>query len=279
MSRSRTGEFVKVFLGAFAVMLALPLAYRIWIHFNPQQEGPAHSLSQFLEEAKGERCTRLLAKPAAKWTDAETSSEPEIYGWLVEHDEDIQPWEWTQEARRKDPRGHAKAWLRIWNERRRICERSAEKHRRDAGRIDEELRILTAIYSHRTNQIARLEAFSATNEFPCRISLERLLKGRFWGWNRKVETFECASAEAVVAATNSICSKECEAAMAEADRKQALSESLVSAKERLAVCEGLRDAAAQNIRLVEDASFKEEALRKSLVESLKAVKCAATPGT
>ena len=250
-------------------MLALPLAYRIWIHFNPPEEKPAPSLAQFLEEARGERCVNLLAKPPAKWTDAEASAEPEIYNWLMEHDKDIQPWEWTHEARRKDPDGYAKGWLRIWKEQRSRCGEPAAKHRRDCKCIEEEIRILSVIHAHRTNQIAMLAAMAATNAFPCRVVLERLEKGRFWGWNKKAEAFECASAEALVSATNSVSSREREAARGESARIRALSGSLAEAKKKSSLFESLRDASAKNIRLVEDAAFQDEPLKKSLVETLK----------
>ena len=270
--KKKTKEFARLFGIALIVMLAVPLAYRICIYFWPPDEKPRQTLTQFVEEAKSERSAKLLTKPIAKWTDAETKLEPEIYAWLKEQGNEILPWEWTEEARRKDPKGYAKCWRRIWKERKSNCENLLAQQQKELKRLDHELQILTIIHAHRTNQIACLRALAATNAFPCQVTLERLEKGRFWGWNKKAEVVACKDAAAIVATTDSICSKEIEMAIDEDRTALALVDAVSSSKEKSALYEKLREISDQNIRLIKDASSQDEPLKKSLVENLKGAK-------
>ena len=164
--KKETKEFARLFGIALIVMLVVPLTYRVCIFFWPPNEKPRQTLTEFVEKAKSERCTKLLTKPIVKWTDAESKSEPEIHAWLKEQGNEILPWDWTEEARRKDRKGYAKSWLRIWKERKSHCEKVLAHHRQELKRLDRELQILTITHIHRTNQIARLQAIAATNAFP-----------------------------------------------------------------------------------------------------------------
>lgn len=267
--KKETKEFARLFGIALIVMLAVPLAYRVCIHFWPPDEKPRQTLTQFLEEAKSERCTKLLVKPVVKWTDAETKLEPEIYAWLKEQGNEILPWDWTEEARRKDPKGYARCWLRIWTERKSHCEKVLAHHHKELKRLDRELQILTIIHTYRTNQIARLCVLAATNTFPCQVTLEHLEKGRFWGWNKKVEVVACKDAAAIVAATNSICGKEIAMALDEDKTALALADSISASKEKSALYEKLRGICDKSDRLIEDGPLQDEPLKKSLVEVLK----------
>ena len=218
--KKETKELMRLFGIAILVMVALPLVYRGYIYFWPPEEKPHQTLTQFLEEAQRERCMGLLTKPVGKWSDGEAKLEPEIYSWLKEQDNEILPWEWTEEARRKDPKGHAKCWQRIWKERTSHCERLLAEYQEETKRLDRELQIITTIHTHRTNQIARLRTIVSTNTFPCQVALERIEKGRFWGWNKRVEFAGCKDLAALMAETNSVCSKE--AATAQSEIKSAL---------------------------------------------------------
>ena len=259
---------------AFLLMLAVPLAYRVVIHFWPPEEKPRQTLTEFLEEAQTARCVKLLTTPTAKWTDAEVKLEPEIYAWLKEQGNEILPWEWTEEARRKDPKGYVKCWRRVWKERKSCCERRIAEYQKEAKRMERELQILTTIHAHRTNQIVRLRALAATNTFPCKISVERLAKGRLWGWNKKGEVKECKDALELSAATNSICSTEIVTAAEESRSVKALSDSLTSSRKKSTLCEKARGICDNSNRLIEDeiSVGQYELLRKSLVEVLKGAK-------
>ena len=270
--KKETKEFARLLGTALIVMLAAPLVYRTYIYFWPPAEKPRLTLTQFFKEAENERCIRLLAKPIAKWTDVEAKSEPEIYAWLKEQGNEILPWDWTEESRRKNPKGYAKCWRRIWKERKCHCEKLLAQHHKELKHLNRELQILTAIHTHRTNQIARLKVIAATNVFPCQITLERLEKGRFWGWNKKVDMMECKDAAAIIAATNSICSKEFATAQGEIKTALALTDSISSLKEKSALYEKLREICNQNNRLSENESSQDEQLKKALIENLKRTK-------
>ena len=269
--KKETKELLRLLVAAFMVMMVIPLAYRVFIHFWPPEEKPHRTFVQCLEEAQRAGCIKLLTKPIAKWSDAEVKSEPEIYAWLKEQGNEILPWEWTGEARRKDPRRYAKCWHRIWKECKSRCERRLAEHQKEVKRLNGELQILTTIHTHRTNQIARLSALAATNTFPCQISMERLKKGRLWGWNKLVEVVECKDASAIMASTNSIYSKEVATAEDEIKGAKALHDSITSSKAKSILCEKLCEICDKSNCLIENEFSQEqdELLQKSLVEVLK----------
>ena len=269
MVKKETKELVRTLGIALVVMMVVPLVYRVCIYFWPPEEKPHQTLTQFLKEAESAHCIQLLKKPISKWSDEEAKLEPEIYLWLKDQGNNILPWEWTEEARRKDPKGHAKCWRRIWNERASHCERLLAATQKEAKRLDRELQILTTIYTHRTNQIARLRNVVATNTFPCKVALERLEKGRFWGWNKRVEFVDCEDLAALMAETNSVYSKEAAMAQSEIKSVLALSDSLSASKAKSDLFQKLCEACDQNKRLIENASAQDELLKKSLVENLK----------
>ena len=272
--KKETRELAGMFGAALVVVIALALAYRVVVRLWPPAETQHQTLAQFLEEAQRASCARMLVKPAANWSEAEVKLEPEIYAWLKEQDNEILPWEWTDEARRKDQKGYAKCWHRIWKEQKAACERMLAGEQKESKRLDRELLILTTVYAHRTNQIARLSALAATNAFPCQVSVERLEKGRLWGWNKHVEVVECKAAAEIAAATNSICSHETAAAADEAGRVAAMTASLALAKEKSILYENLSGICDKCSRIVEDDSLPEhnEFLLNSLVEVLKGAK-------
>ena len=272
--KKETKELLRLLCVAFLVMMLVPLAYRVFIHFWPPEEKPHQTLSQFLEEANRENCVKLLTKPIAKWSDAEARLEPEIYAWLKEQGNEILPWEWTEEARRKDPKGYAKCWHRIWKGQKSRCGRLIAELQKEIKRQERELQILTTIHAHRTNQVARLCALASTNTFPCQVSIERLKKGRLWGWNKTVDVMECKDAVDVIAATNSICSVEIATAAEESRRAKALSDSLTSSKKKSTLCEKLRGICDKGNGLIENeiSAGQDELFQKSLVEVLKGAK-------
>ena len=270
--KKETKELVRTLGIALVAMMAVPLAYRVCIHFWPPEEKPRKTLTQFFKEAESARSIKQLTKPISKWSDDEAKLEPEIYAWLKDQGNEILPWEWTEEARRKDPKGYAKCWRRIWDERKSHCEKLFAEQQKEIKRLEQELQILTAIHDHRTNQIARLYALASANNFPCQISLERIAKGRFWGWNKKVETVECKDLEALTAETNSICSKEVAVARDESRRTLELAGSMSSSKEKSALYGELREVCNQSGHLLEEEPMRDELLKKTLVEILKGVK-------
>ena len=226
--KNETKELARTLGIALVAMMVVPLSYRVWVYFWPPEEKPHQTLTEFFKEAESARGIKLLTTPAAKWTDEEAKSEPEIYAWLMEQGDEILPWEWTEEARRKDPKGYEKCWRRIWKERKSHCDKLFAEQQKELRQLGRELQIITTIHAHRTNQIERLRAIAATNSFPCQIALERLTKGRFWGWNKKAEVVECKNVAEIIVATNSICSIEMATAEDEVKSVKSLSDSLAS---------------------------------------------------
>ena len=267
--KKETKELVRTLGIALAVMMVVPLAYRLWIYIWPPEEKPRPTLTEFFKEAESARGIKLLTKPVSKWSDDEAKLEPEIYAWLKDQGNEILPWEWTEEARRKDPKGYAKCWRRIWETRKSHCEKLLAERQKEIKQLNRELQALTTIHTHRTNQIARLRALAATNTFPCQITLERLEKGRFWGWNTHVEVVECKVLGSLTASTNSICSKELAAAKEETNGVLFLTDSISLLKAKSILYASLCDVCDKSKQLIEAESLQDDLLLKSLVENLK----------
>ena len=177
----------RVIVLAFLAMLALPVAYRIWIAFNPPAPRPAFSLSAQLAKASADRAAELLVTPLSAWTEADRAAEPQIAAWLEGHARTVLPWEWTDEARRKDPKNYIRAWTRVLDGLEGTLDDTESVIRKAQGLLVSALSDSRTLYAHCTNQLATLEVTLATNELPVTVAVERLTRGRFWGWNRRVE--------------------------------------------------------------------------------------------
>ena len=178
---------VKMLAIAFGVMLALPLAYRLWVSFNPPQQEPQVSLIEMMAKATADNQVRLLTTSVEKWLPEERRNNPELVAWLGTHKDMVLPWEWSEAARKKDPEGYGKAWLRIIDETASGLAKTLKRGAKAQKKASRELDEADTLYSHHTNQLALVKSIVATNRFPCEVTVERLSKGRFWGWNRKAE--------------------------------------------------------------------------------------------
>ena len=170
-----------------AAMVILPLLYRVWLHYHPQLSEQRTSLSEFLAKSAEACAMQLIQTPLSKWTELDKKSEPRIHAWLVAHENMILPWEWTDEAKRKDPSGHMKMWRAILKEQRRELDKRIDSVQGQIKSIERKLWIDETAHAHRTNQIARIMEYVSTNSFPMTVKVDRLFKGRLWGWNTKSE--------------------------------------------------------------------------------------------
>lgn len=112
--KKETKDVLLVAAIGFAAMFALPVAYRVWIHYNPPPE--RKPLLVMLNEASGARRVVLLEMPTDKWTDSDKRLAPDVLEWLERHGEVILPWEWTDVAKKKDWKGYCGSWRRIIKE-------------------------------------------------------------------------------------------------------------------------------------------------------------------
>lgn len=123
-------DILLVAVVGFAVMFALPAAYRVWIHYNPPPQ--RKPISDVLHEADGVRREALLMTPADKWIATDEKFAPDVREWLADHAEVILPWEWSEEARKKDWKGYCGSWRRIVEELSDRLERIASRRSDDA---------------------------------------------------------------------------------------------------------------------------------------------------
>ena len=182
--KKETTEIVKMLVIGLLVMLALPLAYRVWVYYHPQPE--RKSLTAMLLESNEARREALLMTPFDKWSESDAKLAPDVHDWLEAHGSVILPWEWTEEARKKDWNGYCDTWDKLIAEQlsaiRKIISRKdkiSESAKKDAA-IEREM------YSHLTNDAVVLsKAVAVAGSFPCKVEIEEMTPGRFWGWNRK----------------------------------------------------------------------------------------------
>ena len=143
--KKETKDMLWVAIIGFAVMFALPAAYRVWVHYNPPPQ--RKPISVMLHEAGGVRRETLLETPTDKWTEADEKLAPDIYEWLSAHADVILPWEMSEEARKKDWKGYCKSWRLIVEELSNKLEKfasrrsddakeAADEHARDAVKAD-----------------------------------------------------------------------------------------------------------------------------------------------
>ena len=176
-------SIIKMLCIAFATMLALPLTYRAWVTFNPPAPRETFSFTEFFDKTAANRSARLIKTPIDQWTKTDRAAEPKIAAWLEAHSKIVLPWEWSSEARQKDPKGYRKAWKRLLGETESSLKDSIARIKKELKRIDRELLINQTLHIHLTNQIAAVERNLASNPLPATVTVEHLSKGRFWGWN------------------------------------------------------------------------------------------------
>lgn len=186
MTEEKKG-IVKMLAITFAVMLAIPLAYRVWITFNPPAPSERLSLAEFFDKATANRSVRLLKTPLDQWTKSDRAAEPKIAAWLEAHSKVVLPWEWPSEAQKKDPKDYRKAWDKLLDETVSELERSIKSAHKKLKKFERDAGNNRKLHSHLTNQLAKVEGVLATNPPPATVTVERLTKGRLWGWNRRLE--------------------------------------------------------------------------------------------
>ena len=186
MTEEKKG-IVRMLAITFVVMLAIPLAYRVWITFNPPAPRERLSLAEFFDKATANRSVRLLKTPLDRWTKTDREAEPRIAAWLEAHSKIVLPWEWSNEAQKKDPKGYRKAWGKLLDETVSELGRSIKNTRKELKKLERDADNNRTLHTHLTNQLVRVEGVLATNPPPATVTVERLTKGRLWGWNRRLE--------------------------------------------------------------------------------------------
>ena len=186
--KKSTRDVVSVIVLGLAAMFALPVAYRVWIHYNPPPTGK--SFSDVLREAGGVRRAALLSTPLDKWSEADVKLAPDIREWLAAHSEVILPWEWSEEARKKDWTGYCDAWQGIVKEQSaaldELIDGKAGAMEDAAGRARMMRDAAGENMAQVTNLLAAARAARSaeTNAYPLLLSVSEVVPGRLWGVNR-----------------------------------------------------------------------------------------------
>ena len=246
-----TRKIVKMFAIGFGVMVALALLYRAWVYFCPPKTVLRMTTSELLAQAAEKRGVTLLQKPLESWTEHDKKSEPRIHAWLEAHTKTILPWEWTNEGRQKDPDGYRRLWVGLFKEQKKALATRLDAERKKLKSVDAEMSTTETIHAHRTNQIEVIKAYVASNSFPMKVKVERLSKGRFWGWNTDSEEILFTRIEDIDGGDETLLAVEKKAAAQEEltlgeerSAKARLEARIEELKDLVARCEAMADRAA-----------------------------------
>lgn len=268
-------ETARILTLAIIGMLMVSVFFRLWRVFTPEEVPPTIALQEALDRASLERSLALLKTPLARWNDSDRAREPKVAEWLETQSRTVLPWEWSNEARTKDPQGYADTWVQTlqpfaesWDGRLKAVGKERQQAEGDLSDILRQLRCMTNSF-----QLAR-EKLSA-GELPVVVTIARLQKGRFWGWNRR---------ESFVAVSNDVQRLDLEDQMLASEhaffsdetvRRNALA---TIERRRFCVqsrCDILKDALAKarSIPSLDEAAFNavSENLMRILIETLNAV--------
>lgn len=100
--------FIKTGALCLAVMVALPVGYRVWVAHSPPS---TRSAQQFIDDKLLEQERKLLFTPYTAWSDIQKVNEPEIYRWLERHDGEDHPWKDAAREIERDPDAYADRWF------------------------------------------------------------------------------------------------------------------------------------------------------------------------
>lgn len=162
-----------------AVMFALPIAYRVWVHYNPPP--PRRPIADVLQDAGGVRRETLLNTPTDKWNESDKSLAPDIRDWLAAHADVILPWEWSDEARKKDWKGYCDSWRRILEEQFARLEKLISKKSDDMDEAGEkaskERKIAADGMADATNALASAVAHEKERD-EAKVAVDELTKAK-----------------------------------------------------------------------------------------------------
>ena len=172
-------DLLWVIVVGLVVMFALPIAYRVWVHYNPPP--PRRPISDVLQDAGGVRRETLLNTPTDKWNESDERLAPDIRDWLAAHADVILPWEWSDEARKKDWKGYCDSWRRILEEQSARLEKLISKKSDDmeeaAEKTGKERKIAADGMAGATNALASAEAHERERD-EAKAAVDELTKAK-----------------------------------------------------------------------------------------------------
>ena len=172
-------DLLWVLVIGLVVMFALPIAYRVWVHYNPPP--PRKPISEVLHDAGGVRREMLLNTPTDKWNESDKSLAPDIRDWLAAHADVILPWEWSDEARKKDWKGYCDSWRRILEEQsarlEKLISRKTDDMEEAAKMAGKERKIAADGMAGATNALASAEAHERERD-EAKAAVDELTKAK-----------------------------------------------------------------------------------------------------
>ena len=247
-----TKELLRTCGIALVIMVVLPAAFRVWMAFHPPPpHEPLSALPSVFDPAtiRLERAKRLFLKPLAKWTDTDRAAEPALAEWLVAHEKIVLPWEWSEAARAKDAIGFRNAWHKLLTGECKLLDGVLEDIHKQTKTLNDNADRSQVLYSHATNELARLTAICATNAYPSSVEKTVLSKGLLWGCNRKQERIELPDRQSATALLDSLRSESAglmETINGNGQMLKVLAEHEVRFSHQLSDLEKIRDAWQKN---------------------------------
>ena len=185
---------VKLVAVCLVLMVGVPFGIRLVLdRYAPRDEDATLSAAEKMQELFGdgmtppERSRDLLVRPLDKWTERDIAAEPVLHRWLKAQAKTVLPWDWSEAAKAKDAVGYSKCWKAMIRELSATCDGTVSAAKRRIRALDPEIAEQKGLVARVAVRIAGMNAALATNGVPATVEIETVERGRFWGFNRKIE--------------------------------------------------------------------------------------------
>lgn len=165
--------FVKTGAICLAVMVAVPVGYRVWVANAPPS---TRSAQEYLDAKLLEQERKMLFTPAAEWSDVQRVNEPEIYRWLERHAGEVHPWTDAAREIERSPESYVDRWfetIRAVGMQIEACRRGIARQTADA---EETVRAEQRRHDFTSAELEELNRRVAGCSFPLTVEVGELVE-------------------------------------------------------------------------------------------------------
>lgn len=195
---------LKLVVTCVVLMVAVPFGLRHLLdRYAPRDDEATRSASEKMQELFGdgltpsERSRELLVKPVGDWTERDVATEPALHRWLKAHEKTVLPWDWSEAAKAKDAVRYSKCWKSMIRELSETCDGTVSAAKRQMRTMDPEIAEQKGLVTRVAARLDAMKSALASNGVPVTVEIETVERGRFWGFNRKIEKRTLESADAL----------------------------------------------------------------------------------
>ncbi len=165
--------FVKTGAICLAVMVAVPVGYRVWVAHDPPS---LRSAQEYLDAKLLEQERKMLFTPAAEWSDVQRVNEPEIYRWLERHAGEVHPWTDAAREIERNPESYADRWFDTLRAIGMQIEASRREIARQTADAEETIRAEQRRHDFTSAELEDLKRRVAGGSFPLTVEAGELVE-------------------------------------------------------------------------------------------------------